>query len=164
MDKADTLTFLNFLKKNYRNSGNPCEDAIRQLTNYNRLKNKIADKKLSPQQVKQIESFIMRIYSITNIFQLKDLFEVDINHFSKHFKGTGNPYSFLDGPLWAIPSTQGKYKNQRFVSKKVFEDKLTGSNQEITSESDLRLEHVIDRKACKLFIVEKKDVHKLRRL
>ena len=100
----------------------------------------------------QIENHLKRIYSVTNLYQLLKIFKEDINYLSdaKVKQGENNPYSFLDGPLWAIPTVQGKYYNQRFISESVFNKNLNkGKVEKLTSKENLRFEHVIDRKAIK---------------
>jgi hypothetical protein len=103
--------------------------------------------KLDEDEREQVINYLKRIYSISNLEQLLNVFKDDITFIAKHIRGGNNPYSFLDGPLWGIPTVQNKYRNQRFVSEDVFITKI--NKNEITNNKGLRLEHVIDRKAIK---------------
>ena len=135
---------------------------IKKSNIYNVIKD---DKKHFELKQKQVQYFAQRIYA-TYIFK-KLLKEFDneikaypyekINIDSKE-KGRDVTGGIMNESLWWIPTVQGKYKNQRFVSEGLWEDSKgeywKDHNIELKKVEDLRMEHVIDKASSKQYIIK----------
>ncbi len=120
---------------------------------------KIKEKEIELKQ-KQVQYFAQRIYA-TYIFkkllkefgnEIKAYPDIDIKE-----KGRDVTGGIMNESLWWIPTVQGKYKNQRFVSQGLWDDENYWNPHHIKlkKENDLRMEHVIDKASSKEYIIKR---------
>jgi hypothetical protein len=95
-----------------------------------------------------LKAYLYRLNCSIQLIRITKTFKPELEFIKKtSIVGQNNAYSMLEGPLWAIPTILGKYENQRFHSGSVKGIKI----KNITK--DIRLEHVIDKKAIKEYLV-----------
>jgi len=128
---------------------------------------KIESKKneLDENQKKQIKFHLQRIYATVVFKKLLKHFDKEITAYPSskiklEVKGRDIQGGIMNESLWWIPTVQGKYVNQRFVSYKLWQ-KLnfwhlndSDNSRYLKNKDNLRMEHVVDKKSIKKYIID----------